>query len=96
MFITTRESCLFREGFKSTLELFALLGRDELKYSYNWLMDSMGLCSAVRGSDKSSSDRLLDSESMEYWYWRRRCRQENSLKTGTVKNYLCSNSGFPL
>ena len=85
MYITTRESCLLREGFRSTSQLFALLGRDEIGYSYNWYRDNMGLNLGGRELmlDRSSNDSLLTRENMEYWYWRRRYRQQNTFKNGT-------------
>ena len=83
MYITTRESCLFREGFKSASQLFALLGRDEIGYSYSGYRD-MGLNLGGREplSDRLYNDRLLTEENMEYWYWRRKYRHENLFKKG--------------
>ena len=81
MFTTARESYLFREGFKTTSELFALLGRDEMNYCNIWDSNSMGLYS---GGGGLYSDRSLPvyRENM-YWFWRRRYRQENGFGKGT-------------
>lgn len=79
MFTTVRESYLFREGFKTTSELFALLGRNEMSYCNNWGRFSMGLQSGGRGS---CSDREIEKGNMEFWYWRRRYRQENIFGKG--------------
>ena len=85
MYITTRESCLFREGFKSTSQLFALLGRDDIGYSCSSYRDNMGLNLGGRelNGDWSFNDKLLTGDNMEYWYWRRKYRHEKLFKRGT-------------
>ena len=45
MFTSARESYLLREGFRTTSELFTLLGRDRIDWCSNWGGGNMGLYS---------------------------------------------------
>ena len=80
MFTSARESYLLREGFRTTSELFTLLGRDRIDWCSNWGGGNMGLYS---GGGGLYVDRSLYTENM-YWFWRRRLRQESALRKGAV------------